>query len=65
MKRIHELREGSGAWNLFYEWLADASQLKATCDSKEIYKTCLCLGKKAAGIVEDISIGRLFNRAWA
>lgn len=35
---------------------ADASQLKATCDSKEIYKTCLCLGKKAAGIVEDISI---------
>lgn len=55
-EKIHELREGSGAWNLFYEWLADASQLKATCDSKEIYKTCLCLGKKAAGIVEDISI---------
>ena len=55
-EKIHELREGSGAWNLFYEWLADAGQLKATCDSKEIYKTCLCLGKKAAGIVEDISI---------
>ena len=55
-EKIHALREGSGAWNLFYEWLADASQLKATCDSKEIYKTCLCLSKKAAGIVEDISI---------
>lgn len=55
-EKIYALREGSGAWNLFYEWLADERQLKATCDSKEIYKTCLCLGKKAAGIVEDISI---------
>lgn len=54
--KIYRLQEGSGAWNFFYDWLSDSKQLKVTCDSKEIYKACLCLDKKAAGIVDDIGI---------
>lgn len=30
--------------------------MKVTCDSKEIYKACMCLNKKADGIVDDIGI---------
>ena len=54
--KIYKLQEGSGAWNFFYEWLSDYKQLKVTCDSKEIYKACMCLNKKADGIVDDIGI---------
>ena len=54
--KIYKLQEGSGAWNFFYEWLSDYKQLKVTCDSKEIYKACMCLNKKADGIVDDIGV---------
>lgn len=54
--KVYTLQEDSAVWNLFYEWLADAQQLKGTCDSKEIYKTCLCLQKKVGGIVADAGI---------
>lgn len=54
---IYSIEEGSGAWEAFYSWLKDEKQKKATCDSKEIYKTCLCLQKEVHGIVEDLSIG--------
>lgn len=55
-EKIYRLQEDSCAWNLFYDWLADEKQLKATCDSKEIYRTCMCLDKKVGGIVDDIAI---------
>ncbi len=52
----YALREGGGAWDAFYDWLGDTKQLKVTCDSKEIYKTCLCLKRAVKGITDDIGI---------
>ena len=53
---IYVLEEGSGGWKRFYNWLANENALKATCESKEVYKVCLCQGFEAKGIVEDVAL---------
>lgn len=53
---VHVLNEDSQGWQYFYDWLANDKALKATCDSKEIYKTCLCKNFEAAGIVDDVAL---------
>ncbi len=50
------LNESSDGWQRFYDWLANDKVLKATCDSKEIYKACLCKNVEAKGIVEDVAL---------
>lgn len=52
----YALDETSSGWEYFYQWLANAKALKATCDCKEIYKVCLCKNIVAAGIVEDVAL---------
>ena len=61
--KIYGLDNKSKCWDKFYSWLADGSQKKAVCDSKEIYKTCLCLGVKPAGIVEDVALAGYLDDA--
>ena len=56
MEKFINCRKAAGPGTFFYEWLSDYKQLKVTCDSKEIYKACMCLNKKADGIVDDIGI---------
>lgn len=46
----------TNSWNEFYAYLADADLPKATIDTKELYKTALCLNLKVAGIVEDVAL---------
>ena len=53
---LYVLEENSGGWKRFYNWLANENALKATCESKEVYKVCLCQGFEAKGIVEDVAL---------
>lgn len=53
---VHVLNETSQGWQYFYDWLANDKALKATCDSKEVYKVCLCKEIEVAGIVEDVAL---------
>ncbi len=46
----------SNCWQDFYAYLAAESLPKATIDSKEIAKACICQGYKLAGIVEDVAL---------
>ncbi|MBQ9762884.1 MAG: DNA polymerase I [Phascolarctobacterium sp.] len=50
------LNEASDGWKRFYDWLANEKALKATCESKEVYKVCLCQNVDAKGIVEDVAL---------
>lgn len=52
---VYILDDLSNSWNLFYNYLA-ADVPKVTIDSKEIYKTCLCLKIKACAIVDDAAL---------
>lgn len=54
--KVHIIDAFSNSWQDFYAYLADAALPKATIDTKEIYKTCLCLGKAVAGLVEDVAL---------
>lgn len=61
--KIYVLDNKCKCWQKFYSWLADGSQKKAVCDSKEIYKTCLCLGVEPAGIIEDVALAAYLDDA--
>lgn len=61
--KIYVLDNKSKCWQKFYGWLGEGSQKKAVCDSKEIYKTCLCLGVKPAGITEDVALAAYLDDA--
>lgn len=54
--KVYVLEGADAPWASFYAWLEDGSALKATCDSKEIYKACLCHNVKAQGIVDDVAL---------
>ncbi len=51
---VYVMEENSNGWEYFYNWLTDTSKPKATCDSKEIYKVCLCRNIKPGGLRDDI-----------
>lgn len=55
-KKVYVLEGADAPWQSFYDWLGDGNTLKATCDSKEIYKACLCHGVKPQGIVDDVAL---------
>lgn len=54
-EKIYVLDAGSNCWERFYKWLENETE-KFTCDSKELYKACRCLGIKPAKITDDIAL---------
>lgn len=54
--KVYVLEGAEAPWQDFYKWLADCSSLKAVCDSKELYKTCLCHNVHPQGIVDDVTL---------
>lgn len=54
--KIYVLEGAEAPWQLFYSWLENDKALKAVCDSKEIYKTCLCHNAQPQGIVDDVTL---------
>ena len=54
--KVYILDDLSSSWNEFYAYLEQQELPKATIDSKEVYKTCLCQGKTPAGLVEDVAL---------
>ncbi len=54
--KVYVIEEQSGCWQLFYNWLQDEKQEKITCNSKEVYKICRCLGIVPRGIVGDVAL---------
>ncbi len=53
---VYVMEENSDGWEYFYNWLTDISKPKATCDSKEVYKVCLCRNIKPWAITDDIAL---------
>lgn len=54
--KVYVLEGAEAHWQDFYKWLSDGSSLKAVCDSKELYKTCLCHNVHPQGIVDDVTL---------
>lgn len=54
--KVYVLEGADAPWARFYAWMEDGSVLKTTCDSKEIYKACLCHNVKPQGIVDDVAL---------
>lgn len=54
--KVYILDALANSWEDFYTYLGDVGLPKATIDSKEIYKACLCQGKTVAGIAEDVAL---------
>lgn len=54
--KVYVLEGAEAPWQDFYKWLSDGSSLKAVCDSKELYKTCLCHNVHPQGIVDDVTL---------
>lgn len=52
--KVYLLEGADAPWAGFYSWLENETALKATCDSKEIYKVCLCHNVKPQGIADDV-----------
>lgn len=54
--KAYVLDEQSSCWPSFNAWLEDGAALKATCDSKLLYKAAFCQRIQPAGIVEDVAL---------
>ena len=54
--KVYVLEGNDAPWQSFYNWLEDGNAKKAVCDSKELYKTCLCHDVQPQGIVDDVTL---------
>ena len=54
--KIYKLSEAVLKLECFADWLADEKCLKATIDSKEIYKAAKCQNVSVQGIAEDVAL---------